>query len=460
MGKGRVPFDSISVSDNGKWLLHSLGTGSSSRNELRIFDLEKGTGPAVVAAGVDAQFSGQVVGDKLYVATNWKAPNRRLLMVDVRNPAIENAKEVIAEREWVMSGARVVGGRLFASYLENVQTKLRAYSLDGKPEGEVAAPGVGVMSLPAGRLDNSEAFLTYTSFDEPGSIWRYDVKTGARELWWRSSVAVKPGEIEVKQVWYTSKDGTKVPMWLVHRKGLVPDGNRPVFLTGYGGFNLSRLPSFTPAAVVWSQLDGVYALPNLRGGGEFGEKWHKAGMLENKQNVFDDFIGAAEWLIANKYTKPSRLAIAGGSNGGLLVGAAVTQRPELFGAVVCSVPLLDMVRYHDLLLGRFWVTEYGSSEKPEQFKYLVKYSPYHRVEKGTKYPSVLFVTGDLDTRVDPMHARKMTALMQSATGSDKPVMLKYDTKSGHSGGKPVAQQIEEMADEHLFALRALGVEVK
>ncbi|MGH9913951.1 MAG: prolyl oligopeptidase family serine peptidase, partial [Pyrinomonadaceae bacterium] len=253
------------------------------------------------------------------------------------------------------------------------------------------------------------------------------------------------------------KDKTMIPMFLVYRKGIKLNGSNPTYLTGYGGFNISRTPDFSSLAALWVEHGGVYALPNLRGGGEFGEKWHKAGMLANKQNVFDDFISAAEWLIGNKYTNPAKLAIAGGSNGGLLVGAALTQRPELFRAVICAVPLLDMVRYHMFLVAKFWVPEYGSSEDAEQFGYIYKYSPYHHVVDGVKYPSVLFFTGDSDTRVAPLHARKMTARLQAATSSNLPVILHYDTKVGHSGGQPVGKQIEDLTDQMSYLFWQLGM---
>jgi prolyl oligopeptidase len=263
----------------------------------------------------------------------------------------------------------------------------------------------------------------------------------------------------VKQVWYESRDKTRVPMFLVHKKGLALDGNRPVFLTGYGGFNVSSTPAFAQAAVIWAEMGGVFAMPNLRGGAEFGEKWHHGGMFEKKQNVFDDFIGAAEWLIANHYTKPERISIQGTSNGGLLVGAALTQRPDLFGAVVCSFPLLDMVRYQKFKVGSYWVTEYGSSDDPQQFAYIYKYSPYHNVKQGAQYPAIMFRSGDSDTRVDPLHARKMAALVQSSTGSKRPVFLDYDTKSGHSAGKPLNAQIDEWVSWMSFLLDQTGVKL-
>jgi prolyl oligopeptidase len=262
---------------------------------------------------------------------------------------------------------------------------------------------------------------------------------------------------QVQQVWYTSKDGTKVPMFLVSARGIKLDGSHPTLLTGYGGFNASLTPRFLPTAVLWAEHGGVYAVANLRGGGEFGEEWHQAGMLEKKQNVFDDFLAAAEWLVAKGYTQPGKLAITGSSNGGLLVGAALTQRPDLFRAVACGYPLLDMVRYHKFLVARFWVPEYGSADDPHQFQYLYAYSPYHQVKPGTKYPAVLFYTGDSDTRVDPLHARKMAALLQAASGSGHPALLRYETKSGHSGGLPLSQEIEQLTDVQAFLLWQLGI---
>jgi prolyl oligopeptidase len=278
-------------------------------------------------------------------------------------------------------------------------------------------------------------------------------------VWARENVPIESARFDVKQVWYRSKDGTRVPMFLVHKKGLKLDGSHPALLTGYGGFNLASTPGFSPRAAVWVENGGVYALANLRGGNEFGEEWHHAGMLAKKQNVFDDFIAAAEYLVSEKYTTPGRLAIAGGSNGGLLVGAALTQRPDLFAAVLCSYPLLDMLRYEKFLVAGYWVPEYGTAQNPEQFPFLYAYSPYQHVKPGTKYPAVLFVTGDSDTRVAPLHARKMTALLQASTGSgsDRPVLLHYDTKAGHSrGSTPIPKQIDDLTDELGFLFAETG----
>jgi prolyl oligopeptidase len=324
---------------------------------------------------------------------------------------------------------------------------------------DIAFPAIGSVSGVSGEWQSDEAFFAFSSFHIPTTIYRYDVAKGSQEVWARLEVPINTDTFEVKQVWYESKDKAKVPMFVVHAKGIKLDGSNPTLLTGYGGFNVSLTPGFSARAALWVERGGVYAVPNLRGGGEFGEEWHKAGMLGKKQNVFDDFIAAAEWLIKNGYTKPSKLAISGGSNGGLLVGAALTQRPDLCQAVVCSYPLLDMVRYHKFLVAKFWIPEYGSSEEPEQFKYIHAYSPYHQVKPSTKYPAVLFITGDSDTRVDPLHARKMAALLQSATGSEKPVLLHYDTKAGHSGGRPVSKQIEDLTDELSFLFWQLGVTV-
>jgi len=337
------------------------------------------------------------------------------------------------------------------------RSRVEIFDIDGNSEGEISFPSIGTVSGVAGRWDSDEAFFVYSSFHIPTTIYRYSVSSGDRTVWTKLDVPVDSESIVVKQVWYTSKDGTRVPMFLVHGKDIELDGQNPTILTGYGGFDLSVTPRFDSRAVVAVEQGMVQAIPNLRGGGEFGEEWHRAGMFENKQNVFDDFIAAAEWLIDNGYTNPSKLAIRGGSNGGLLVGAAMTQRPDLFQAVVCTYPLLDMLRYHKFLVARFWVSEYGSADDPEQFDYIYEYSPYHNVVPGTDFPAVLFITGDSDTRVAPLHARKMTALVQAATGSDRPVLLKYDTKSGHSGGTPVSQQIEDQTDSFSFLFWQLGV---
>jgi prolyl oligopeptidase len=459
-GKGYGPqvFVGANVSPDGHYLLLFASHGSAGdKTELYFQDLKTNGPVTTIVNDISAGFSPDIAGDHLYVVTNWNAPNRQVFDVDLKKPTRENWRKVVPEGASVITGVSAVGGKLFVSYLENVASRIKVFDPSGKQVREIAFPTLGTSSGMLGEWGRDEGFYTFSSFAQPTTIYRYSVASGKQEVFARINVPIHSEQIEVKQVWYESRDKTRVPMFLVYKKGLKLDGNNPTYLTGYGGFNVSRTPGFSSLAAYWAESGGVYALPNLRGGGEFGEKWHKAGMLANKQNVFDDFIAAAEWLIKNKYTNPSKLAISGGSNGGLLVGAAMTQRPDLFGAVVCSYPLLDMIRYQNFLVARFWVPEYGSAENAEQFKYIYAYSPYHHVKKGEKYPAVLFVTGDADTRVAPLHARKMAALMQASTGSDRPVLLHYNTKAGHSGGLPVSQQIEDQTDELSFLFWQLGV---
>jgi prolyl oligopeptidase len=449
------------VSPDGHYLFIQVSHGSSGDwVELYFQDLEKNGQITPIVSDVKAGFSGDLAGDHLYLLTNWNAPNRRLFDVDLRKPARENWRELVPETSSVISNVSVVGGKIFVNYIDNVSTRITVFDPSGKKVRDLALPGIGSASGLIGDWDRDEGFYVFNSFAVPSTIYRYVPSTGKQEVWARTRVPINSDQIEVKQVWYESKDSTRIPMFVVYKKGTKLDGKRPTLLTGYGGFNISLTPSFSARAAYWVESGGVFALPSLRGGGEFGEKWHRAGMLANKQNVFDDFIASAEWLIKNKYTEPSKLAISGGSNGGLLVGAAMTQRPELYQAVVCSYPLLDMIRYQKFLVARFWVPEYGSSEDADQFKYIYAYSPYHHVKADVKYPAVLFISGDGDTRVAPLHARKMAALMQAATGSDKPVLLHYDTKAGHSGGLPVNKQIDDLTDELSFLFWQLGVTKK
>ena len=457
-GYGPEKIIGAELSDDGRWLLITVLYGSAAdKTEVYVKDLTNPGPVMTIVKDIQARFFGQVCGDTLFLETNWNAPNSRVLAVDLKSPARENWREVVPESALVIDGVSYVGGRLFVEYLRNVRSLVKVFEPDGKLVRELELPALGSVSGISGRWKSPEMFYTFASFHIPTTIYRYDVAGGKQSVWARLNAPVNTDDFAVRQVWYESKDGTLVPMWLVHKKGIRLDGNNPTYLTGYGGFTISLTPSFSSRAVAWVENGGVFAVPNLRGGGEFGERWHKAGMRENKQNVFDDFIAAAEWLIAAGYTRPEKLAIAGGSNGGLLVGAAMTQHPELYRAVVCSYPLLDMVRFQQFLVARFWVPEYGSAEDPEQFKYIRAYSPYHNVKKGTAYPATLFITGDSDTRVDPLHARKMAALVQASTGGDRPVLLRYDTKAGHSGGLPVSKQIEDLTDELSFLFWQLGV---
>ena len=460
-GYGVEKIITAALSEDGRYLLFTVSHGAGARRtELYLQDVARGGPILPVVTDIEARFSGEIAGDTLYLLTNWNAPRGRLLAVDVRNVAARDRwREIVPHSSAVITGFALVGGRIAVNHLENVQARVRMFDPEGKLLGEIPLPAIGSVSSVRGRWTSPEVFYAFSSFHIPTTIYRYDVNTGTSEVWAALKVPIRSEHFDVKQVWYQSRDGTRIPMFIAHRRDLKLDGARPTLLTGYGGFNVSLLPGFSARAVLWMELGGVYALPNLRGGGEFGEEWHRAGMLEKKQNVFDDFIAAAEWLIANGYTNPSRLAISGGSNGGLLVGAALTQRPELFAAVVCSYPLLDMIRYHRFLVARFWIPEYGSSDDPEQFKYLLAYSPYHRVKPGTRYPAVLFITGDADTRVDPLHARKMAARLQAATASDRPILLRYDTKAGHSGGLPLSKQIEDLTDELSFLLWQLDVRI-
>ncbi|MFQ6675214.1 MAG: prolyl oligopeptidase family protein [Fidelibacterota bacterium] len=458
-GYGSEQGIAAGVSEDGTYLILTVFHGSAAKKvEIYVQDLVA-KGPIVpIVNDIDARFTGDVADNTLFMQTNWEAPNGRILAVDLANPGREHWKEIIpARQDAVIEGFSLAGGKIFVNTLENVVSRVTVFDTGGNAIRDISFPTLGTVGGIHGRWDSDEAFFIFTSFHVPTTIYRYEISTGEKDVWARLDVPVDTEIFDVRQVWYTSKDQTRIPMFLVHRKGIQLDGSHPTLLTGYGGFTISLTPYFSSTAVLWVENGGVFAMPNLRGGGEFGEAWHQAGMLQNKQNVFDDFIAAAEWLVEHGYTRPSRLAIAGGSNGGLLVGAAMTQRPDLFRAVVCSYPLLDMIRYHRFLVAKLWVSEYGSADDPEQFEYIRAYSPYHNVRPGVNYPAVLFITGDADTRVDPLHARKMTALMQSETGSDNPILLLYDTKSGHSGGRPVSKQIEDETDKMSFLFWQLGM---
>jgi prolyl oligopeptidase len=461
-GKGYGPDKIIFVtlSEDGRYLVISVLHGSAADQTEIYYQDVRAQGPIrTVVNDVPSRFLGDVGGDYLYLHTNWKAPKGRILAVDLRDPTREHWRELVPEGDSAIESLTLGGGKLLVNYLENASSRIKVFDETGKHLRDFPLPSVGSASIVA-RWPGGEAFYGFSSFVTPLTIYRYNVASGKQDLWARVNVPIDSEQFEVKQVWYQSKDKTRVPMFLVYRKGLKLDGANATLLTGYGGFNVSDTPFFSAAAALWVEQGGVFAEPSLRGGGEFGEAWHRAGMLGKKQNVFDDFISAAEWLIRSHYTNPSKLAIEGSSNGGLLVGAALTQRPDLFGAVACGYPLLDMLRYHKFLVARFWVSEYGSADDPEQFKYLYAYSPYHRVRPGTKYPAVVLFSGDADTRVAPLHARKMTALLQAATGSDRPVVLRYETKAGHSGGLPVTKQIEQLTDVLGFLLWQLDVQMQ
>ncbi|MFH2037148.1 MAG: prolyl oligopeptidase family serine peptidase [Candidatus Zixiibacteriota bacterium] len=454
---GREKIIASSMSENRRWLLIYVYNGSSGVNDIYYIDL-KGDGEIkTLVENVPSYFEGQFADDALIINTNWMAPNGRLMKVDLKKPAMKNWMEIVPETEWPIEFFSLAGGKIFVNYLINVSSKVKPFDLKGTEMGEIEFPTLGTVGAVTGRWDSQDAFFSFASFHYPTTIFHLNTETGDYKVWHKSNVPVNTDNTEVKQVWYKSKDGTEIPMFMVHKKGLKLDGNRPVLMYGYGGFRTNSNPYFSTYATIFAEHDGVYIYPALRGGSEFGENWHEAAMFEKKQNTFDDFIAAAEWLIANNYTKPSKIAIMGGSNGGLLVGACMTQRPDLFGAVICTYPLLDMLRYHKFLMGPYWISEYGSADDAEQFKYIYAYSPYQNVKPGVKYPATIFSSGDSDTRVDPMHARKMTAMVQANNASDKPILLMYDTKSGHLGGKPLSDIIDEAANELGFLFRELDI---
>jgi len=436
-------------------VLHGSG---SEQAEIYVQNLREPGAIIAVVNDVKSLFYPSWAGNTLVLLTNWKAPQWHAYGVDPRNPAKENWREVVPEADIKLDSVTPAAGKLVATYLRNASTELKVFEADGKAAYPVTLPGLGTLTV-GGRWGSPELFYEFTSFNYPATVFSYNLPTRKTEVWAKSNIPVNPAEFQIEQVWYKSKDGTKVPMFLFSKKGLKKDGRMPVWLTAYGGFDVNLTPDFDRNLLLWAEHGGLVAVPNLRGGGEFGEEWHRAGMLEKKQNVFDDFIAAAEYLIRENYTAPARMAIEGGSNGGLLVGAALTQRPDLYQAVVCEYPLEDMLRFQMFLKGPYWVPEYGSSENPEQFPYLYAYSPYHHVKEGVRYPAVLFITGDGDTRVAPLHARKLAARLQAATASDRPILLLYDTKSGHSGGRPVNKRIEEGTDTVIFLAWQLGVAV-
>ncbi len=409
-----------------------------------------------VAVGKKALFNGQIIGDYMYLHTNYQTPAYRFLKVDLSLPSMENWEELIPQEESILEQVVIVGDWLVAQYMYNASSRLKIFSLSGEYLKDIQLPALGTVYGLNGEWDGKEVVFGFNSYFIPPTIYHYDLKLQKLSVFDQVESNIDTAPYEVQQVWYPSKDGTKVSMFLVHKKGLKLNGENPTLLTGYGGFNSAQTPVFQRNSFLWLERGGVFAEANLRGGSEYGEEWHKAGMLGNKQNSFDDFIAAAEWLISNGYTSPSKLAIKGGSNGGLLVGAALTQRPDLFKAVICWNPLLDMVRYHNFLIAKLWIPEYGSPEDSTQFQWLYAYSPYHHVVEGTAYPATLFMTGDSDSRVDPMHAVKMTARVQAATSSDAPILLRFDRKSGHAG-MPMSKTVEEYTDIWSFVFWQLGV---
>jgi prolyl oligopeptidase len=449
------------VTDDGRYLVITLFDGYE-KNAVSILDLLK---PAATAKPLfyawDALYD--FIGsqdDRLYFLTTKNAPHRRIIGVDARQPAATGWPTILPEQNTALASASFVGGKIVAKYVEDAHSVARVYDAEGKPLGDVALPGLGDIVGFEGDATDSETFFSYTDYLTPTQIYRYDVRTNTSTLWRKPKLDASTDQYVTDQVFYNSKDGTRIPMFITHRRDMVKDGNNPVLLYGYGGFNVSLTPAFRASVLAWLEMGGVYAEANLRGGGEYGENWHKAGTLANKQNVFDDFIGAAEFLIKERYTRRARLGIHGRSNGGLLVGAALTQRPDLFGVALPSVGVLDMLRYQTASANaRQWSSDYGLSEDAQQFKALYSYSPYHNVKKATCYPPTLVTTADHDDRVVPWHSFKFTAALQAAQACPNPILIRVETRAGHGAGKPVWMQIEDFADQWAFAAQALGMPV-
>jgi prolyl oligopeptidase len=464
-GMQLTPLDLVGcrVSEDGRWLIVTIGHGvPSTREDILLQDLRKPNAPLEpLVFGIDSRFQLHLDGDRMLVSTDYDAPNGKVLRASFGDPTTKSWPVVIPEGKSPIGEVSIAGGKLFIGRLVDVKSETTIYTLDGKKLGAIAYPTIGTGTVVRGRADSQTGFYNFSSFTVPPTIYRYDIATGKSSVWNREQVPFDSDKYEVRQVFYTSKDGTRVPMFIAGRKGLALDGKARVMMTGYGGFLISETPTFNAKYAWWMEQGGFFTLPNMRGGGEYGETWHKAGMFEHKQNVFDDWYAAAEYLIANHYTTASHLAITGRSNGGLLMGASMTQRPDLFGAIFCGYPLLDMSRFQKFLVGRWWTTEYGSAENPQQADYILKYSPYQNVRPGVRYPAIIFFTGDSDTRVAPLHARKMAALMQATVMAEpeaerRPVLLHYDVKNGHSAGISVDQLVSDMADEVGFLWNETG----
>ncbi len=448
-------FLGIGVSLDGHWLFKYVTRGEY--NEVYFRDRRrKSSAWTSLATGFDALYSVDNFKDQFYVTTNDGSPNGRVFKVDPRKPARDKWREIVAERDYALQGAYVVGGKLVLDYLENAYSRVEIHDLEGKLVRQLQLPGIGSTSGIIGREDDDTAYYYFAGYTSPPEIFETSIETGKTTLWGATKYPVDPSKFESHQVRFPSKDGTEVTMFVVHQKGAKLDGSHPTILYGYGGFGVNMTPWFSTYAVAWAELGGVYAVVNLRGGSEYGEAWHRAGMRGNKQNVFDDYIAAAQFLVEEGYTRPDKLAASGGSNGGLLVGAAMTQRPDLFGAVICSVPLLDMVRFTEFGSGRTWIPEYGDPSEPDAFAWLYAYSPYHHVREGTQYPALLMESADSDDRVDPMHARKFVAAIQAANAGASPAYLRIERNAGHGGAGLRKRRVEENVDEFVFLLDQLG----
>jgi len=455
---GFSPF----ITEDGKYLLLYVWHGTDEKNRVYYREVDDDGEFIRLLDKADASYSFIDNLDTIfYFKTNLDAPNGKIVTINIKNPEKENWKEIIPEQSEVLYFGRMINHQFVTVYMQDAKHKMKLYSLDGTFVREIKLPDLGSIRGLSGKRKDKEMFFGFTSFLYPQTIFRYDFLTGKISLFHEPTIDFNLSGYQTEQIFYTSKDGTRVPMFIVHKKGLKLDGKNPVLLYGYGGFNAGITPYFSISRLVFLENGGVFAVANLRGGNEYGEDWHQAGMLDKKQNVFDDFISAAEWFIQNQYTNSKKLAILGGSNGGLLVAACMVQRPDLFGAVICENALTDMLRYHKFTIGRFWVSEYGNAEEnPEHFKFIYAYSPLHNVKEGVVYPPVLITTADTDDRVVPAHAKKFAAALQAKSAGDNPILLRVETKAGHGGGKPTSKRIDEASDIYAFLFKILRMSFK
>jgi prolyl oligopeptidase len=447
------------VTDDGRYLVIYVWHGTERENGIFYRDLTVPEAPVVELLNeFDAAYdvTGNT-GSVFYLVTDLEASNQRVIAIDVQHPEREHWREVIPEASDAIESASFINGRFLVSYLHDAYNLAKVFREDGSPEREIPLPGLGAIMGFAGRQRDRDAFYMYSDFVTPGTVFRYDTETGDNTVFRRPQVGIDPDDYVTEQVFYHSKDGTRVPMFIVRRKDVQPSPDTPCLLYGYGGFDAAMTPWYSSSVVVWLERGGVYALANIRGGGEYGTAWHDGGRKLQKQNCFDDFIAAAEWLIANGYTSTPKLAIGGASNGGLLTGACLTQRPDLFGAVWIDVGVLDMLRFDKFTIGWAWVSDYGSPDDPEAFKALLAYSPYHNLRPGTRYPATFITTADHDDRVLPAHSLKFAAALQAAQGGDAPTLVRIETRAGHGGGKPTDKEIAESADVWAFLEHALSI---
>lgn len=449
------------VTEDGRYLIISVWLGTSPQNLLFYKDLQNPNAEVVeLVSEFEAQYS--LIdndGTTFWFQTDLDAPKGKVIAIDITNPDKANWTTLIPESDETLESVGVLNNQFIADYLKDAYTQVKIFDLNGQPIRTVQLPGIGSAGGFNGKREDTETFYSFTSFTTPTRIYHYDLTTGKSTLFREPNVPFNPDDYETQQVFYKSKDGTQIPMFITAKKGVEQNGNNPVLLYGYGGFSISLSPSFSVSNLVWLEMGGVYAVANLRGGGEYGEAWHQQGIKTKKQNVFDDFISAAEWLIEEKYTKKEKVAIAGGSNGGLLVGACITQRPDLFGAALPAVGVMDMLRFNQFTIGWAWESDYGSPANEEEFKALYAYSPLHNLKSGTQYPPTMITTADHDDRVVPAHSFKFAAALQSAHAGDNPTLIRIETKAGHGAGKPTTKLIEEAADKWAFVAHELGVDI-